>query len=287
MRDAGKDVAKNDHRKEVSESTHQAYARDWRQFAGWCRRHGREPLPPCPGVIGAYLTELAEPPGKTPALSVSSIERRLSGLSWSYGQRGFNLDRTDSHLLSVLAELRRQHARPPARKEAITSHDVTRMLATLPHDLRGLRDRAILLVGFCGALRRSEIVGLDRGMDDTPESCGWMELRDDTVILRLRRKGGLRDVRIVRGTIEQTCPVHAVKQWLFFAKITAGPVFVGISRCGRKARPTRLNSRHVARLVKQTALAAGLRTELSPPEVLERFSGNSLKAGGGRWIDGQ
>ena len=153
------------------------------------------------------------------------------------------------------------------------------MLATLPHDLRGLRDRAILLVGFWGALRRSEIVGLDRGMNDTPESCGWMEVVGDTVVLRLRRKGGLREVKLVRDVAEQACPVHALAQWLFFAKITAGPVFVGISRCGRKAKQKRLNSRHVARLVKQTALAAGLRPELSPPALLERFSGHSLKAG--------
>lgn len=80
------------------------------------------------------------------------------------------LTRDDRHIATVLAGIRRQHARPPVQKEAL--------LATLPHDLRGLRDRAILLLGFTGGLRRSEIVGLDRHKDDTTDSSGWIDLLD-------------------------------------------------------------------------------------------------------------
>ena len=66
------------------------------------------------------------------------------------------------------------------------------MLATLPHDLRGLRDRAILLVGFAGGLRRSEIVTLDHGKDDTPDSGGWIEILDGGALITLRGKTAQR-----------------------------------------------------------------------------------------------
>jgi len=94
----------------------------------------------------------------------------LSGLSWGYTQRGYDLNRKNRHIATVLAGVRRKHARPPVQKEAILPEDIRDMLATLPHDLRGLRDRAILLIGFAGGLRRSEIVSLDHGKDDCSAS---------------------------------------------------------------------------------------------------------------------
>ena len=103
------------------------------------------------------------------------------------------------------------------------------MLATLPHDLRGLRDRAILLIGFAGGLRRSEIVSLDHGKDDTPDSGGWVEILEDGVLITLRGKTGWREVEIARGSSDQTCPVHALTQWLHYARIDFGPIFVATS----------------------------------------------------------
>ena len=119
-------------------------------FARWCRMRGADPLRPSPELIGLYIADLAVPVGKAPALSVSSIERRLSGPGWGYAQRGQRLDRKDRHIASVLAGIRRKHARPPQQKKAILPEDIRHMLTTLPHDLRGLRDRAILLIGFAG-----------------------------------------------------------------------------------------------------------------------------------------
>ena len=139
----------------VAENTLKAYAKDWAQFARWCRMRGADPLPPAPQLLGLYIADLAASAGKTPALSVSSIERRLSGLTWGYAQRGERLDRKDRHIATVLAGTRRRHARPPVQKEAILPEYMREMLSTLPLDLRGLRDRAILLIGFAGGLRRS------------------------------------------------------------------------------------------------------------------------------------
>ena len=263
----------------TAENTNKAYAADWKHFARWCRLKGAEPLPPSPEMIGLYLTDLAAPTNGSPALSVSTLDRRLSGLAWNYAQRGFALDRKDRHIATVLAGIKRKHARPPVQKEAILPEDILAMVATLPYDLRGLRDRAILLLGYAGGLRRSEIISLDVGKDDTHDSGGWIEILGDGAVLTLNAKAGWREVEIGRGSSNQTCPVHALEQWLHFAKIDFGPVFVRTSRDGKRALEARLSDKHVARLIKQTVLKSGIRAELPEKDRLALFSGHSLRAG--------
>tara|TARA_R110000850_G_C9935720_1_gene462473 strand:- start:61 stop:927 length:867 start_codon:yes stop_codon:yes gene_type:complete len=216
---------------------------------------------------------------ESPALSVSTIDRRLSGLAWNFAQRGFTLDRKNRHIATVLAGIKRKHARPPVQKEAILPEDILAMVATLPYDLRGLRDRAILLIGYAGGLRRSEIISLDHGKDDTPDTGGWIEILDDGAVLTLNAKTGWREVEIGRGSTDQTCPVHALEQWLHFAKIDFGPVFVRTSRDGKKALEARLSDKHVARLIKHTVLKSGIRAELPEKDRVALFSGHSLRAG--------
>lgn len=273
------DTARSYARAAASENTLKAYAKDWAHFTRWCRMKGAEPLPPSPEMIGLYLADLASGSAPLPALSVSTIDRRLSGLAWNYAQRGFALDRKNRHIATVLAGIKRKHARPPVQKEAILAEDILAMVATLPFDLRGLRDRAILLLGYAGGLRRSEIVSLDVHKDDTPDSGGWIEIFDKGALLTLNAKTGWREVEIGRGSSDQTCPVHALNQWLHFAKLDFGPVFVGTSRDGKRALASRLNDKHVARLIKRTVLDAGIRSGLPEKERAALFSGHSLRAG--------
>ena len=177
----------------TAENTNKAYAADWKHFSRWCRLKGASPLPPSPEIIGLYLTDLASPAGASPSqsasrpLSVSTIDRRLSGLVWNYAQRGLTLDRKDPHIATVLAGIKRRHARPPVQKEAIFADDIRAMVAALPFDLRGLRDRAMLLLGYAGGLRRSEIVSIDVSKDDTPDSGGWIEILKEGAVLTLKR----------------------------------------------------------------------------------------------------
>lgn len=201
------DTARDYARQATAENTNLAYKKDWAHFNSWCRRRGANPLPPSADLIGLYIANCAAPDNKAPALSVATIERRLSGLAWQYQQRGFTLDRKNRHIATVLAGIKRKHARPPVQKEAILAEDILDMIATLGFGLRDLRDRAILLIGYAGGLRRSEIVSLDVHKDDTPDSGGWIEVEEKGALLTLNAKTGWREVEIGRGSSDQSCPV--------------------------------------------------------------------------------
>ena len=213
--------------------------------------------------------------------SVSTIERRLAALGWNYAQRGEQkLDRKDRAIATVMAGIRNKHAAPPRQKEAILPEDLIAMLETPDRgSLRGIRDRAMLLIGFAGGLRRSEITGLDLGRDQTEDGRGWVEIFDKGALLTLRGKTGWREVEIGRGSSDATCPVAALEAWIKFAKLAKGPLFRRVTGKGKDVGPDRLNDQEVARLVKKTALAAGVRTDLSALERAEKFSGHSLRAG--------
>ena len=262
----------------ASENTRKAYGSDWRHFSGWARRHGLPALPPDPQILGLYVAACASGATTGKPDSVATLERRISALRWNFAQRGETFDRADRHVATVLAGVRRTQGRPPEQKEAILPEDLLAMIATLDlGDLRGLRDRAILLIGFAGGLRRSEIVGLDCGARQTRDGTGWTEILDDGILVTLRGKTGWREVEIGRGSRELSCPVVALEAWLKFARIEHGPLFRRV--IGKTVGPERLADKHVARLVKRTALAAGVRGDLTEGERERKFSGHSLRAG--------
>ena len=227
--------------------------------------------PPDPQVVGLYITACAVGTASGSAVgtasgsavgtatrvgkpdSVSTIERRLAALGWNYAQRGAQkLDRKDRAIATVMAGIRNKHAAPPRQKEAILPEDLIAMLETLDRgSLRGMRDRAMLLLGFAGGLRRSEITGLNLGRDQTEDSSGWIEIFDKGALLTLRGKTGWREVEIGRGSSDATCPVVALETWIKFAKLAKGPLFRRVTGKGKDVGPDRLNDQEVARLVKK------------------------------------
>ncbi|UOM37088.1 tyrosine-type recombinase/integrase [Acuticoccus sp. I52.16.1] len=265
-----------------SANTRRAYAADWKHFTGWCRRQGLDVLPPDPQTVGLYITACASGTvsGDKKPNAVTTIERRLSALSWHYAQQGQPLDRKDRHIATVMAGVRNKHSSPARQKEAILPEDLIAMLETLDRGtLRGLRDRAMLLLGFAGGLRRSEIVGLDVGRDQTDDGRGWIEILDKGLIVTLRGKTGWREVEIGRGSAETTCPVAAIETWLRLGRIAHGPLFRRVTGRGKLLASDRLNDQEVARVVKRAALAAGIRGDLSEGERAQKFAGHSLRAG--------
>ena len=140
-----------------------------------------------------------------------------------------------------------------------------------------MRDRAILAIGFAGGLRRSEIVGLDCGPDQTDDGTGWIEIfrpaeGDGGLLLTLNGKTGWREVEIGRGSSPLTCPVAMLETWLGLGRISSGPVFRPIARKNGGVSAARLSDKHVARLVQKTALAAGVRGDLPEGERKRAFS---------------
>lgn len=137
----------------------------------------------------------------------------------------------------------------------------------------------MLLVGFAGALRRAEIVGLDCGCDQTEGSSGWIEILDKGMLVTLRGKTGWREVEVGRGSSDATCPVAALQTWLSLGRIGHGPLFRRVTGRGRQVGPARLNPQEIARLVKRAALAAGVRGDLPEAARAGLFAGHSLRAG--------
>lgn len=270
-------------RQATADNTNLAYKKDWAHFTSWCRRRGADPLSgePCPNpqLIGLYIADCASPPPPAKGLAACTIERRLSGLSWNYNQRGLKLDRSDRHISSVLAGIKRKHGKPPEQKEAITAEELLEMIATLTFSLREIRDRAIILIGYAGGLRRSEIVGLDVGKDETDDSGGWIEFMPGGAVLWIKGKRGWRDVEIARGSSDASCPVKALEQWLHYSKIAHGPVFRRVYRDNSGVGSERLSDKHVSRLIKRLVLESGIGPDLPDEERLRRFSGHSLRAG--------
>ena len=140
------------------------------------------------------------------------------------------------------------------------------MVAVLPDDLRGLRDRALLLVGFAGGMRRSELVGLDVG-DVVEEKEG---LRITIRRSKTDQEGAGREIGIVRGRHPLTDPVAALADWLAAAGIEEGPIFREVDR-GNRVGTARLSDRAVARIAKGAAERVGI----DPATV----SGHSLRSG--------
>jgi integrase len=271
------ETAKAYARSAQADNTQRAYAADWRHFASWLRRQGLPETPPDPEAVGLYLASQVERRGAE--LSVATLERRLSGIAWRYRQLGQPLEIRDRHIATVLAGIRRRHGRPPSQKAAIFADELLAMLATLEMDLRGLRDRAILAIGFAGGLRRSEIVGLDCGPRQSEDGSGWIEIVPEGALLTIRGKTGWRDVEIGRGSRPDTCPVALLETWLRLGRIGHGPLFRAIARKNGGVSGERLTDKHVVRLVQKCALAAGLRGELAEGERRLAFAGHSLRAG--------
>jgi site-specific recombinase XerD len=243
-----------------SPATVRAYEADWHHFQAWCRARNLTSFPAAETTVCLYLSDLAE------SHKPSSLQRRLAAISQVHQAAGHETPTQSARVRTVMAGIRRVKGTAPNCKEPVLVEDIRRMVASLPNGLVGARDRALLLVGFAGGFRRSELVGLDVG--DVTCNC-------EGLVITLRRsktdqEGQGRKVGIPYGSAPMTCPARAMRAWLDAAVLQSGPVFRHIDRSGR-IHDGRLSDRAVALIVKRYVRAIGK----SP----ERFSGHSLRAG--------
>ena len=255
------DRAREYARRSKASNTVRAYQADWRDFEAWCNEHRRRPLPATPDTVALYLTQMAEQ-GRKP----STITRRVSAISQAHQIAEYKSPTRSAKVRAVLRGIRRTLGTMPKTKTPVLIEDVRAMMANLPDRLLGVRDRALLLVGFAGGFRRSELVSLN--VRD-------LKFTNDGLTVTLRRsktdqEAPGRKVGLPYGSSPETCPVRSLKAWLEASGIESGPVFRPINRHGQ-IRPTRLSDRAVALIVKRAAEAAGK----DPAE----FAGHSLRSG--------
>jgi integrase len=243
-----------------ADATKRVYRVAWRDFEEWCGTCGRAALPATPETIVAYVTERAE------RWKVATLAKVLVAISVAHQAAG--QASPTAHLLvrTVMAGIRRTKGVAPAQKAPAVTADLRAMIGTLADDLLSARDRALLLLGFAGAFRRSELVGLD---------AGDVTFTEEGLVVTLRRsktdqEGVGRKIGVPYGANPATCPIRALRAWLTAAGITEGPLFRGLNRHGQ-ILPGRLSDKAVARVVKARAEQAGL----DPA----RYSGHSLRAG--------
>lgn len=260
----------------ISDATRSAYLRDWAEFSTWCRANGADltELPVNPVLVAAWLATLAGTHGR------SALGRRVAAIAYHHRRRGMVFTAAHPVIRETLSGIRRAHPRPARPAAALTSVEIKQLIATCPNDLAGLRDRALLLVGFAGAFRRSELVAIDHAhlrFDATgvtiriPRSKRDQEGKGADVSLPRMRgddTGAVGDTGAVRGT----CPVCALETWLSRAKIRRGPVFRAITRHG--TLEDRLSPGGVRVILLRRAALANLTVHPS-----ERLSPHGLRAG--------
>ncbi len=247
-------------RAEKADATRRAYRSDFGRFAAWCAARGAAPLPAAPEVVATFLASDAEAGAKP-----STLARRVAAIRYAHRLAGHEPPTNAESVRATLRGIRRTLGAAPAQKAPATASRIAAMVALAPADtLRGLRDRALLLLGFAGAFRRSELVALH--VED-------LTAAPDGLRVRIRRSKGDQEgigqeIAIPHGA--RLRPVEAVSAWLDAAGIERGPVFRRINK-GERVGTEALTAEVVALVVQRYAERAGFRPE--------DFAGHSLRAG--------
>ncbi len=246
---------------DIAPATQAAYETDWRAFTTWCHRHGSNPLPSDPDTVLRWLADQEEN-----GYATSTIARRLLTIRRMHLDPGYTSP-TDTPEVQIAWRRARRRLGTATRKVAPITIDVLRqMVTTCPPSPAGLRDHALLVIGFAGALRRSEIADLN---------LADIERHADGLILTIRRSKGDQHgaghrLGLPRGTAPSTCPERTLSAWAQQLNPASGPLFRPVDRHGNIAA-RHLSGRAVAEIIKRRAAAAGLNPD--------RYSGHSLRAG--------
>jgi len=247
-------------RSSQAESTRRGYASDLRCFEAFCRARGLERMPATPQTVALYVTHLA------PTHRVATIRRRLAAIAVEHRRAG--LDSPASHRIvrEIMRGTARRYGSAVRRVDAATVDLVGKMLlAVRGDDLAAKRDRALLLLGFACALRRSELAALD--VED-------LHFSKRGLLVTIRRsktdqEGRGVEIAVPHRATESLCAVRATRLWLAGASVTSGAAFRTLTP-HRHVTDRRIAGADVARLIKTLAARAGIKGD---------FAGHSLRAG--------
>ena len=246
-------------RADKAAATRRAYKSDFELFRSWCEKKCLSALPATPELVAAFLAAEAKRGAKT-----STIGRRLAAIGYAHKLADYEPPTNSEAVKATLRGIRRTTGSAPARKAPATADKIVAMVDKARTDAKGLRDRALLLLGFAGAFRRSELVALN--VED-------LQFCDTGLRVTIRKsktdqEGLGATIPIAPGST--ACPINAVRAWMKTAGIVDGPLFRPVARTG-KISGRRLSGRAVGELVKSYARRAGLNAA--------NFSGHSLRSG--------
>jgi integrase len=250
-------------RKAAAPATLRAYKADWTHYAAWCASMGFVPVPAEPKTVGAYLASLAGTHAPT------TIRRRLSALGKMHRFNDLAWNPAHRDIQGPLQGLLRTEGRPVRKAAALSIAMLRQLVATCDASPRGRRDRALLLFGFAGALRRSELVSLH--VEDVAAVGGGLRLR--IVRGKTDQVGQGAEIGLPRGKYAETCPVLAFEAWQAIAKRQAGPLFRRISVAGTIGEAA-LHPDAVRRILAHRTRAAGLTVD-----GFDRLSTHALRVG--------
>jgi site-specific recombinase XerD len=257
-------------KRSVAENTRRSYKSDWESWEAFCRAHGFTPLPADPEQVRLYLTQLTQFAGrKGGKLKPRTAQRHLAAIAAAHRSQDIAFDARHPVLSRLMDGIRRAFGARQQGAPALRHGDISAICKTFRQDIRSVRNKAIILLGFAGGFRRSEIVALN--VEDLAFD------KDGLAVTILRSKtdqeGKGRRVAIVPGAHQLTCPVEAVKAWLRAAEVENSgnsALFYPVNRWGA-VELSRLSDKAVDRVVKEACDAAGLRDK--------GYSAHSLRAG--------
>ncbi len=243
-----------------ADNTIKSYKSDWNDFVDFCQERDVAFLTADVTTVINYVADMAE------TKKVSTIVRRLSSISQAHQAADCGSPTFSFAVKAVIKGIKKTKGTIPNKKKAAIIEDIRMMVNTLGGKLTDIRDRALILIGFAGAFRRSELVAIV--IDD-------LEFTRDGLVIMLKhsktdQEGQGYRKGIPYGSNPDTCPVRALQAWLEVSKISEGAIFRGINQY-QQIRPKGLSDKAVALIVKKLAKAAGLDER--------KYSGHSLRSG--------
>lgn len=244
-----------------ADNTTLAYGKQWDAFAAWCLSKERSDLPAAPETLCLYLAACADA-----GLSVATLGVAKAAITQRHEKAGHSSPCNAPGVKAVWKGIRRRLGVAPNQKHPLDADQLRAMYAVLPSGILGVRDRALIGLGFAGGFRRSELVALD-----VPHLTFVRAGLEAFVRSSKTDKEGRGLTKVIASTTDPTaCTVRAVRDWLELAGITEGPVFRPVDRHGNVSAK-RLSDHAVATVLKRSAAAAGF--------SVEEISGHSLRAG--------
>ena len=247
-----------------SNNTLRAYKSDFKDFGAFCAKHGLNSLPSEPKIVSLYITHLSK------NLKVSTLRRRLVSISMVHKLKGHYLDIKHPIIIENLMGIKRSKGSIQVGKKPILINHLKSIINVINEqkndNIKKFRDKAIILVGFGGGFRRSELISID-----------YEELEfvsEGVKIIIKRSKTDQFGEGMIKGlpyfNNETYCPVINLKKWLEISKIKSGPIFRSFSK-GSTLNDKRLTDQSVVILIKYYLNLAGIENK--------NFSGHSLRSG--------